>query len=73
MLKITNLTAGYNKGPDIITEINIEAREGEIVTIIGPNGAGKSTILRSIFGITNIRNGAIEFFGEDLPATCGWV
>lgn len=66
MLKISNLTAGYGHGPDIIKNINIKVDEGEIVTIIGPNGAGKSTILRSIFGITDIREGKIEFFGENL-------
>lgn len=66
MLKIKNLTAGYVKGPDIVKNISIEVKEGEIVTIIGPNGAGKSTVLKSIFGLTDIRNGEIIFFGENL-------
>ena len=66
MLKISNLSAGYGKGPAIIKNIDITVGEGEIVTIIGPNGAGKSTILRSIFSITNIHQGEINFFGEDL-------
>ncbi len=66
MLKITNLTAGYGSGPDIIKDVGITVNDGEIVTIIGPNGAGKSTILRSIFGITSVREGEIDFFGEDL-------
>ncbi len=66
MLEIKNLTAGYGKGPDIIKDVNVLVREGEIVTIIGPNGAGKSTILRSIFGITNVREGEINFFGENI-------
>jgi neutral amino acid transport system ATP-binding protein len=65
MLFIKNLTASYG-GPDIIHEINLHIKEGEIVTIIGPNGAGKSTILRSIFGLTKVKNGTIEFFGENL-------
>lgn len=66
MLKITNLTAGYGSGPDVIKGINLKVKEGEIVTIIGPNGAGKSTVLRSIFGLTNIRTGKIELCGENL-------
>lgn len=65
MLKIKNLTASYG-GPDIIHEVNLHVDEGEIVTIIGPNGAGKSTILRSIFGLTKMKNGEIDFFGENL-------
>ena len=66
MLKITNLTAGYGKGPDIIKDVQVDVEEGKIVTIIGPNGAGKSTILRSIFGVNDVREGEINFLGEDL-------
>lgn len=66
MLEINNLTAGYGKGPNVINDVNIKAEEGKIVTIIGPNGAGKSTILRSIFGLTTVRQGEIKFFGENL-------
>lgn len=66
MLKITNLTAGYRSGPDVIKCINLKVKEGEIVTIIGPNGAGKSTVLRSIFGLTNIRAGEIMLGSENL-------
>ncbi|MBI5753865.1 ABC transporter ATP-binding protein [Candidatus Peregrinibacteria bacterium] len=69
MLKINNLTAGYGNGPDIIKKVTISVKEAEIVCIIGPNGAGKSTILRSIFGITDIREGEIIFFGENLSDT----
>ena len=66
MLEIINLTAAYGKGPNVIKNVNIKAAEGKIVCIIGPNGAGKSTILRSIFGLTNISQGEINFFGENL-------
>lgn len=59
ILEIQKLTAGYNAGPDILHEVNLQLHENEIVTIIGPNGAGKSTILKSIFGITDIREGKI--------------
>lgn len=65
MLKIVNLTASYG-GPDIIKDVNISVKEGEIVTIIGPNGAGKSTVLKSIFGFTNVTGGSIQYFSEEL-------
>lgn len=65
MLLIKNLTANYG-GPDIVHQATLEVREGEIVTLIGPNGAGKSTILKSLFGLTNIVEGEILFFGENL-------
>ncbi len=67
MLTIKNLTAGYG-GPNILHDVNVTIREGEIVTIIGPNGAGKSTILKSIFGMTKIEHGSIRYFEENLTA-----
>lgn len=66
MLEIKNLTAGYKKTVPIIKGVNITVKEGEIVCIIGPNGAGKSTVLKSIFGLTKIESGAVNFFGENL-------
>ncbi|MEZ4087764.1 MAG: ABC transporter ATP-binding protein [Candidatus Gracilibacteria bacterium] len=65
MLTIQNLTANYG-GPDILKNVNIHVKEGEIVTIIGPNGAGKSTVLKSIFGMTNIVEGKINFYEENM-------
>lgn len=65
MLKITDLHAGYG-GPEILHGVNIEIGEGEIVVIIGPNGAGKSTVLRSIFGLTEIISGKIEYYNENI-------
>lgn len=66
MLEIKNLTAGYKKTVPIIKGVNITVKEGEIVCIIGPNGAGKSTVLKSIFGLTKIESGSVNFFGENL-------
>lgn len=65
MLKISKLTAGYG-GPTIVHEVGMEVNEKEIVTLIGPNGAGKSTVLRSVFGLTKIESGSIEYFGKEL-------
>lgn len=65
MLKITNLTAGYG-GPDIIKDLHLEVNEGEIVTLIGPNGAGKSTVLRSVFGMTQVKKGSIKWGSKQL-------
>ncbi len=68
MLQIKNLTAGY-QGPPIIKNVHLTIKEGEFVTIIGPNGAGKSTVLKSIFGLTQIEEGTIQYFTEELRGT----
>ncbi|MBT6831510.1 ABC transporter ATP-binding protein [bacterium] len=59
MLKIQNLTAGYETAPDVLKSVSLELHEREIVTVIGPNGAGKSTLLNSVFGLTDVRAGEI--------------
>ena len=46
--------------------IDLEVKEGEIVTIIGANGAGKSTTMMTICGVTRAREGKIIYRGEDI-------
>lgn len=46
--------------------VNVEVKEGEIVTIIGANGAGKSTLMMTIFGSPRARTGTITFNGTDI-------
>ncbi|MFC1534159.1 ABC transporter ATP-binding protein [Thermodesulfobacteriota bacterium] len=65
ILKTEDITAGYTE-VDILHNVNIKARSGEIASIIGPNGAGKSTLLKTIFGILKPRNGKVIFKDEDI-------
>ena len=46
--------------------IDIDVRQGEIVTMIGANGAGKSTLMMTIFGNPRAREGVITFDGHDI-------
>ena len=48
LLNITNLSAGYGYGPDIVRDFSLSLNKSEVKCIIGPNGAGKSTLLKSI-------------------------
>jgi len=49
--------------------VDIEVRQGEIVTLIGSNGAGKTTTLKTISGLLHPRQGTIRFHGEDVSHT----
>jgi len=66
VVKADSLVAGYLPGVNILNDCTLEAFPGELVGIIGPNGAGKSTLLKALFGLVNVRSGAVTLEGEDI-------
>ena len=60
-----NLTAGYG-GLDIIKNISINVKEGEVVVIVGPNGAGKSTVMKALLGMLKLTSGSVEFSDQEI-------
>ncbi|MEP3346198.1 MAG: ABC transporter ATP-binding protein [Litoreibacter sp.] len=62
------VSGGYGQGPDILHDCTIAVNEGEIAVIVGPNGAGKSTAMKAVFGMLNVRQGAVRLGGEDITA-----
>jgi branched-chain amino acid transport system ATP-binding protein len=63
LLTVKKLSAFYGE-IKVLEDINIDVREGQIVSIIGANGAGKSTLINTITGITPCKSGEIEFLGQ---------
>jgi len=63
-----NMTGGYGKGADILHDCTIAVEKGEIAVIVGPNGAGKSTAMKAVFGMLNLRKGAVRLDGRDITA-----
>ncbi|MGL5822344.1 MAG: ABC transporter ATP-binding protein [Sarcina sp.] len=53
MLKIRDLTYSFDNKVNILSNINLDIEEGEIVALIGKSGAGKSTLLNIIAGFIN--------------------
>ena len=58
------LAAGYDQG-QVLHDIDLEVREGEITVVLGANGAGKTTLLRALTGMIR-RSGAVRFDGRDI-------
>ncbi len=69
MLKLEGISAGY--GPvQVLYDLSLEARTGEVLCLLGRNGAGKTTTLKAIMGLVPLTSGAISLDGEgisDLP------
>jgi len=62
-----HMTGGYG-GADILHDCTIAVELREIAVIVGPNGAGKSTAMKAIFGMLDLREGAVLLDGEDITA-----
>jgi ABC-type branched-subunit amino acid transport system ATPase component len=65
LLTVRGVSAGYEQ-MEILHDVSIEIRPGEIVTLIGPNGAGKSTLMKTVFGLLRPRQGSIRLNGDDI-------
>ena len=66
LLELRDVCAGYFAGHDIISDVNLEVAQGEIVCVIGPNGAGKSTVFKAIYGLAQVSSGRILCDGRDI-------
>ena len=62
-----NLTAGYG-GVDIIKNINLKVKQGEIAVIVGPNGAGKSTAMKALLGMLKLSDGSVKFAQDEITS-----
>ena len=53
-------------GLEVIRELDLTVREGEIVSLIGPNGAGKTTVFNLVTGVYEPTEGEILFEGRSI-------
>ena len=65
MIKIENLTKFYGD-TQILFDINLEVKKGEIFAIVGHSGAGKSTLLRCINGLESYQDGSLKVFDQEI-------
>ncbi|MCB8890067.1 ABC transporter ATP-binding protein [Vreelandella malpeensis] len=64
ILKITDLHAFYGES-HILHGVNMNVKEGELVTLLGRNGAGRSTTLKAIMNMVGRRSGSIVIGGKE--------
>ena len=64
LMEIRGLEAWYGES-HVLHGVDIDIREGEVVTLLGRNGAGKTSTLRSIMGLVPRRSGSVKYEGKE--------
>src|SRR5256712_1721280 len=59
-LTLRHLQAGYGD-VQVLWDVSLEVRPGELVALIGANGAGKTTTLRAVASLLRARDGEVQF------------
>lgn len=69
-LKLTGVGKTYAGAVEVLKDIDLDIRTGELIVFVGPSGCGKSTLLRMIAGLEKITEGTLEIGGavmNDVP------
>lgn len=68
LLDAKGLAAWYGAA-QILYDVDLHVRRGEVVALMGRNGAGKSTTLKALIGMLPKRRGALSFLGHDISTS----
>ncbi|WP_435164771.1 ABC transporter ATP-binding protein [Falsirhodobacter sp. 1013] len=60
---LTDVSKSYG-ATNVLKDIDLDIRQGELVVFVGPSGCGKSTLLRMIAGLEKISGGTLEIDGQ---------
>ncbi|KIL44633.1 ABC transporter ATP-binding protein [Jeotgalibacillus soli] len=72
-IQLQNICKSFNKGEQVLNDVNFQANEGEIVAILGPSGCGKTTTLRVIAGFEMQSEGTLLLSDQPIDSRHQWV
>ena len=65
-VKIENVYFSYTEGKEVLKNINIDAKKGEVIALVGPTGAGKTTVVNLLTRFYDVNKGRILIDGVDI-------
>lgn len=65
-IEFSSVTFGYKPGLDVLLDINLKAKRGEVLALVGPTGSGKTTIASLLLRLYEARAGSIRIRGRDV-------
>ncbi|HEO2376688.1 TPA: ABC transporter ATP-binding protein [Streptococcus agalactiae] len=65
IIETKNLTKVYGE-QTVVNSVNLHIEKGSIYGLLGRNGAGKTTIMKMILGLTDISNGEVSVFNQNI-------
>jgi zinc transport system ATP-binding protein len=63
-LEFREVAYAYERGDEVLRDVDLSVEAGELVAIAGPNGGGKTTLVRLALGLIAPRRGRVLIFGE---------
>jgi len=68
MIRFAQVNKMYEDGHQVLKNMNLEMKDGEITVLIGPSGCGKTTTMRLINRLTAASSGSIQIDGQDIAS-----
>jgi putative ABC transport system ATP-binding protein len=71
LVRVSGVDKVYHRGSEdihVLSQLDLEVRQGEFLALMGPSGSGKSTLLNLIGGLDRPTRGSVEIGGEQIAA-----
>jgi urea transport system ATP-binding protein len=65
LLEVRKVCVSYGES-QVVRDVDLEVRAGQVVCLLGRNGVGKTTLLKSIMGLLPVTGGEVRFDGKDV-------
>ncbi len=65
LVRFEDVGFAYERGVDVLHNINLEIHPGDVIAVLGPNGSGKTTFVKHAIGLLKPKSGRVLVNGRD--------